>query len=103
MRLKKKKKKPIPVTIISKSKIKIPLVGSLAKACTETKTPDLTKKVPNKLSKNVVIDKKIVQFCSDLFLLEMITVCKRADAVSHGSNEAFSTGSQNQKPPQPNS
>ena len=64
MRL-KKKKKPIPVTIISKSKIKIPLVGSLAKACTETKTPDLTKKVPSKLSKNVVIDKKIVQFCSD--------------------------------------
>ncbi len=32
-----------------------------------------------------------------------IAECSSAVPVSHGSSEAFSTGSQNQKPPQPSS
>ena len=58
-----KRKKPIADTINNKRSINSPLVGSFAKAWTETKTPDLTRKVPSKLNKNVIIDKKIVQFC----------------------------------------
>ena len=32
-----------------------------------------------------------------------LTECKSAVPASHGRREAFSTGSQNQKPPQPSS
>ena len=67
------------------------------------KLPDLTKKVPRRLKVNVIIDNKSVHFSSNFLLLEISIVWRSAEAVSHGRSDAFSTGSQNQKPPQPNS
>ena len=84
-------------------RIKTPLFGSLANAWTETRTPDLTRKVPSKLKRKVIIDKKRVQFWRDFFFVDIIMVCSRADDVNQGSSEAFSTGSQNQNPPHPSS
>ena len=84
-------------------RIKTPLFGSLANAWTETRTPDLTRKVPSKLKSKVIIDKKRVQFWRDFFFVDIIIVCSRADDVNQGSSEAFSTGSHNQNPPHPSS
>ena len=65
--------------------------------------PDLTKKVPDILSINVAIDKIIVQELSvDLFSKTKIQ-CSNAVKQNHGIKETFSTGSQNQNPPQPSS
>ena len=67
-----KKRKKLSAEIISNNnRINIPLVGSFAKACTDTRTPDLTKKVPSKLKRKVIIDKKRVQFCKDFFFVDI--------------------------------
>ena len=95
--------KPNNVITKSKKSMNKPLLGSLANAWTETNTPDLTKKVPSKLKINVNIAKNIVHLKKRVFLLANNIVWSRVEAVSHGSNEAFSTGSQNQNPPHPNS
>ena len=58
----KKRKKLINEMIKSNKRIKMPRDGSFANACTETNIPDLTRKVPSKLSKKVIIHKNIVQF-----------------------------------------
>jgi hypothetical protein len=55
------------------SKMKIPRVGSLAKEWTEIKMPDLTRNVPNRLSENVNIDKRIVQLLNMPFSPVAIT------------------------------
>ena len=94
---------PPPIRANSISKIKIPRVGSLAKECTEIKMPDLTRNVPNKLSENVNIDKRIVQLLNIPFSPVAITEWRSAVYISHGIKDAFSTGSQNHHPPQPNS
>ena len=99
----RKRKKLIAEIASNNNNINTPLVGSLAKAWTDTRTPDLTKKVPNRLKRKVIIDKKSVQFCKDFFFVDMIIVWSKAEDVNQGSKEAFSTGSQNQKPPHPNS
>ena len=80
-----------------------PLLGSFAKVCTEFKIPDLTKKVPHILNVKVAIDNIIAQDVNiDLFSNAKIQ-CKRVVSANHGISETFSTGSQNQKPPHPNS
>ena len=78
-----------------------PRSGSLAKACTELSTPERTRKVPIRLNENAVIASSSVQLLNapvrSVAIIEWIS----AVAISHGISEAFSTGSQNQKPPQP--
>ena len=58
----RKRMKLIAEIASNNKRIKTPLFGSLANACTETRTPDLTRKVPSKLKRKVIIDKKRVQF-----------------------------------------
>ena len=88
-----------------KRKISInkPLSGSLAKVCTEFKMPDLTKKVPHMLKVNVDIDKTIIHEVNAIFFSKTKMQWNRAVNASQGINDTFSTGSQNQKPPHPNS
>ena len=43
------------------AKIKTPRVGSTAKACTDVNTPERTRKVPTRLSENVVIASSTAQ------------------------------------------
>ena len=81
----------------------MPLVGSLAKVCTEFSIPDLTKKVPVTLKVNVNKQSIIVQKYNKFLFSKTNIECKSAVIANHGNNDAFSTGSQNQKPPQPNS
>ena len=55
------------------------------------------------LKVNVAMDNIIIQELSiDLFSKTKIQ-CSKADKHSQGIRETFSTGSQNQKPPQPSS
>ena len=84
-------------------KIKTPLVGSDANACTDVITPERTKKVPSKLNPNAMIAKNIVQVFRLSRFSETIAEWRRAVAANHGMKDAFSTGSQNHHPPQPNS
>ena len=84
-------------------KINKPRSGSLAKACTDTRTPDLTRKVPSKLSENVKIANNRLQLINIPLFSETIKECNKAVDASQGINDAFSTGSQNHQPPQPNS
>ncbi len=80
-----------------------PRVGSLAKECTEFRMPDRTRNVPDRLSENVPIASSTVQTFSASRFSTTMAECSSAVPVSHGIREAFSTGSQNQKPPQPSS
>ena len=80
-----------------------PRVGSVAKAWTEVSTPERTRNVPRSESENVRIARSSVQiFRADRFSMTMAE-CRSAVPTSHGMNDAFSTGSQNQNPPQPSS
>ena len=78
-----------------------PRVGSLAKECTEVSTPERTRKVPISDSEKVRIASRIVHIFNELRFSITTAECNNAVPVSHGMKEAFSTGSQNQKPPQP--
>ena len=83
------------------ARIKTPRRGSLAKACTDVSTPERTRNVPSSEKEKARIARKIVQtFSASRF---SITAAEWMNAVpaSHGMREAFSTGSQNQNPPQP--
>ena len=86
-----------------KIKINKPLSGSFANVCTELRIPDLTKKVPLMLSANVDIDKIITQEDKINFFYKNRIQCKSVYNSNYGIKETFSTGSQNQKPPQPSS
>ena len=81
--------------------MKTPRRGSLAKACTEVSTPERTRKVPISDSEKVRIASRMVQILSALRFSITTAECNSAVPASHGIREAFSTGSQNQKPPQP--
>ena len=81
--------------------MKTPRVGSVAKACTEVSTPERTRNVPISDSEKVRIASRIVHTFSALRFSITTAECRSAVPASHGINEAFSTGSQNQKPPQP--
>jgi hypothetical protein len=83
--------------------MKMPRAGSTANACTEVSTPERTRNVPINDSEKVMMASKTVQtFSASRF---SITSAEWSSAVpdSHGMKEAFSTGSQNQNPPQPSS
>ena len=80
-----------------------PRSGSLAKACTEVSKPERTINVPisekpkAKMASKIVHDFRLSRFSTT------IAECSKAADSNHGIKEAFSTGSQNQKPPQPSS
>jgi hypothetical protein len=85
------------------ARMKTPRLGSLAKACTEVSTPDRTRKVPSNDSEKARMDRSSVQIFSAPRFSITIAECSNAVPASHGMKEAFSTGSQNQNPPQPSS
>ncbi len=81
--------------------MKTPASGSFANAWTEVRTPERTRKVPTSDREKARIARKIVQiFKASRFSITAVQ-CNSAVAASQGISEAFSTGSQNQKPPQP--
>ena len=81
--------------------MKTPRCGSLAKAWTEVSTPERTRKVPSSDSEKARMARKIVQIFSASRFSITAAQCNSAVPASQGISEAFSTGSQNQKPPQP--
>ena len=83
--------------------MKRPRDGSLAKECTEVSTPERTRNVPSSESEKVRIARKMVQILSASLFYMTAAECSSAVPASHGISDAFSTGSQNQKPPQPSS
>ena len=92
-----------PTTTDKNSKMKMPRPGSVAKACTEVNTPERTRKVPSKLSENPPMANSTVQALNCPRLSVTMSEWIKAVATSQGMSEAFSTGSQNHQPPQPNS
>ena len=83
--------------------MKTPRAGSFAKACTEVRMPERTRKVPSRLSENASSARNTVHAFIASRRSQTMALCSSAAPASHGSSEAFSTGSQNQKPPQPSS
>src|SRR5882762_4801981 len=83
------------------TRMKNPRRGSLANACTELSTPERTRKVPIRLKEKAVIASSKVQLLNAPVRSVAIIEWINAVQTSHGMSEAFSTGSQNQKPPQP--
>jgi len=81
----------------------MPRAGSVANACTDTRMPERTRKVPSSESANARIASSTVQALS--WPRFSVTASEWISAVptSQGMNEAFSTGSQNHQPPQPSS
>ncbi len=75
----------------------------MAKECTDTSTPERTKKVPTRLSENAKIASSSVQLLKMPRFSVTLKEWIKAVPTSHGMKEAFSTGSQNHQPPQPNS
>ena len=60
-------------------------------------------RVPNKENEKPKMHNNNVQDLSSFLVSKTIIECNNAVAISHGINAAFSTGSQNHHPPQPNS
>ncbi len=85
-----------PITSPSNARIKMPRAGSLAKECTEFKMPERTRNVPDSDSENVPMASSTVQIFRLSRFSTTIAECTSAVPVSHGINDAFSTGSQNQ-------
>ena len=70
-------------------------------ACTEFTTPDRVRNVPRIVRQNVASTSDRFQTRSIPRRSWTITEWMNAVPVSHGSSDAFSTGSQPQYPPQP--
>ena len=99
----KKISKEIKIKMNKKVNINKPLSGSFANVWTEFKIQERTKNVPLILNVKVAIDKIITQDPRiDLFSKTKIQ-CNKVVKANHGIKETFSTGSQNQNPPQPSS
>ena len=81
--------------------MKTPRSGSLANEWTDVSTPERTRKAPSSDSEKARIASRIVQIFSASRFSITSAEWSSAVAASHGMSEAFSTGSQNQKPPQP--
>src|SRR5215472_15207198 len=92
-----------PIMMMRKARMKMPRVGSAAKECTDTRTPERTRNVPSRLSEKARIASSNVQLLKSPRLSVTASECTSAVPASHGMKEAFSTGSQNQNPPQPSS
>ena len=71
------------------------------KECTEASTPERVRNVPRIVSENVAITSDRFHTRSIPRRSCTIAECRYAVPVSHGRNEAFSTGSHAQYPPQP--
>ena len=91
-----------PIVSPSSARMNSPWSGAAAKLCTEFRIPERTRNVPDRLSENVAIASSTVQAFSASRFSTTMAQCSSAVPVSHGSSAAFSTGSQNQYPPQPN-
>src|SRR5689334_16730759 len=70
-------------------------------ACTDEMIPERVRKVPRIVRTNVPTTRLMFHKRSMLRRSCTMAECRKAVAVSHGRNEAFSTGSQAQYPPQP--
>src|ERR1700728_522981 len=92
-----------PTMTTRNARMNTPRRGSAANECTDTSTPERTRKVPSMLSEHARIASSSVQLLKSPRLSVTASECTRAVPTSHGMKEAFSTGSQNQKPPQPSS
>ena len=93
------------INVIKPEKLKRynPLSGSFANECTLSIMPDLTINAPKRLSAKIKIPRNIVQVLRIFDLEDANNECINAVAASHGIRATFSTGSQNQYPPQPSS
>ena len=80
-----------------------PRCGSFANEWTLSIIPERTINAPNKLKANIKIPKNKVHVFKILDFEEAKSECINAVAASHGIRATFSTGSQNQYPPQPSS
>ena len=80
-----------------------PRWGSVAKAWTDTSTPDRTRKAPRRLAEKPNIASRTVQDLNAERCSLTASEWINAVATSQGMKEAFSTGSQNHQPPQPSS
>ncbi len=85
-----------PIMITRKARMKMPRAGSAANECTETSTPERTRKVPSSDSENVRIASSSVQLLKRPRFSVTASEWISAVPTSHGMNDAFSTGSQNQ-------
>ncbi len=68
-------------------------IGDCAKACTELTTPERVRNVPKMHSQKVAEMSTMFHTFIMPFFSCIITECRKAVAVIHGSSEAFSTGS----------
>ena len=86
--------RPIDVTVVraKNPRIRGPMADS-EKAWTESSTPDRVRNVPRIVSEKVATSSDRFQTRSIPRRSWAITECRYAVAVSHGRNEAFSTGS----------
>ena len=80
-----------------------PRCGSFANEWTLSIIPERTINAPNRLKANIKIPKNNVHVFRMLDFEEAKSECINAVAASHGIRATFSTGSQNQYPPQPSS
>ena len=83
--------------------MKVPRLGSMAKAWTEVRIPERTRKVPTIDMEKASTASMIVQVRNDPRAASTLTEWSSAVAASQGISDAFSTGSQNHQPPQPSS
>ena len=81
----------------------MPRSGSVAKACTEIRTPERTRKVPRRDSEKAETASSSVQLLKRPRFSVTASEWISAVPASQGMNEAFSTASQNHQPPQPSS
>ena len=78
-----------------------PRAGSVANAWTEVSTPERTRKVPSRRQRKRQMASSTVQLLNAPRFSVTASEWISAVPVSHGMNDAFSTGSQNHQPPQP--
>jgi hypothetical protein len=83
--------------------MKAPRSGSTAKAWTDVRIPERTRKVPTIDIEKATTASITVQALSPSRVASTVTEWSRAVVASQGISDAFSTGSQNHQPPQPSS
>ena len=90
-----------PMATPSIRRMTSPRSGALAKACTDASTPERTRNVPIRLNEKAAMASSSDQVRNAPVRSVASAECSSAVATSQGIRAAFSTGSQNQKPPQP--
>ena len=94
--------RPTPTAITSpKNPSRRGPMSESQKACTDSMTPERVRKVPRMVRLKVAITSDRFHTRSRPRRSCTSTECRYAVAHSHGRNDAFSTGSQAQKPPHP--